>query len=89
MQLVQDDLLELGDLHGMLHIRDSLGAEAGFLQLAFIKQALQLQHQVLSITDRRVLMDAEWPQMLQVVLILVQESLSHYHMAMRKLVRRS
>ena len=48
MQPQQQDLLQADDLHGMLHIRDSLGAESGFLQLTLIKQALQLHHKVSS-----------------------------------------
>eukprot|EP00891_Asterochloris_glomerata_P005005 jgi/Astpho2/5005/Aster-x1270 len=65
MQPQQQDLLQADDLHGMLHVRDSLGAESGFLQLTLIKQALQLHHRV--------------------ILLLVQETLPHYHQAIRKL----
>ena len=90
MQLQRQDLLQVDDLHGMLHIRDSLGAESGFLQLTLIKQALQLHHKV-SFSARAGagyncwLRSGLW---MQVILLLVQETLPHYHQAIRKLVGR-
>ena len=88
MQPQQQDLLQADDLHGMLHIRDSLGAESGFLQLTLIKQALQLHHKVSSCACAGAgqscwLSPGQW---MQVILLLVQETLPHYHQAIRKLV---
>ena len=88
MQPQQQDLLQVNDLHGMLHIRDSLGAESGFLQLTFIKQALQLHHKV-SFCARAGAGPNCWSSCglwMQVILLLVQETLPHYHQAIRKLV---
>ena len=82
------ELLESQDLNGVLLIRDKLDLSGAFLiphlvQLA-LSADLRVAFEVVLCLDH--LQTTAQPLWMQVVLLLVQESLAHYQQALRKLV---
>ena len=84
-------LLDIKDVHGVALIRDKLDLSAAFLipyllQLALsadlkVRPEYKRDHIILLAQDKNKLL------VLQVVLLLAQDSSSHYQQALRKLVR--